>query len=214
MLARMLSTESLLPPSSQKMLKFRVPASRVVCPSGPQRSMLLPELLTSLAEGESVSVLDLGPAMSDTVRFLSEYRCQLTFADIPSEVSVNPENLFDGVPERQFDIVLMWDMLNYFSDDALSGFIAQLSTFIHEQTLAHGIAVRDARSEIEPRRYALHDMDRFSSEAHPEAEFRQAHPQRILKSALAPFTIRRGTLLQDGRLELLFHQRKIACVLD
>ena len=55
-------------------------------------SCLLPDLFKRLDVNNRLVVLDMGHAISSTVRYFSQYKCQLNFIDLYSEDSITLPN--------------------------------------------------------------------------------------------------------------------------
>jgi hypothetical protein len=162
-------------------------------------------------------VLDIGPAFPETLDFFSAFRCRLHFAGLYEErvVLEGPEDreheelvsLFRellAVEEgSNFDLVLLWDLPNYLDDQTLSAFSEALAPCLHERTLGHAFAVRTQDTRLQPRWYGIHEKHLFTVRE-PWTPQRRFHPhsQAILINLLTCFSIDRGMLLPDGRLEV------------
>jgi hypothetical protein len=182
-----------------------------------QQSLLFPSLFGKLDRGRRIQILDIGPAFPETLDFFSACRCRLHFAGLYEEEVVlqgsgereRPElvELFRellAVPEkRRFDLVLLWDLPNYLDDEALSAFSEALAPHLHPRTLGHGFAVRTQDTRLSPRWYGIKDKHLFTVRKPwtPQPRF-NPHSQAILINMLTCFSIDRGMLLPDGRLEV------------
>jgi SAM-dependent methyltransferase len=197
-----------------------------------RQTLLLPLLLEGLDAERPISVLDVGPGVGETVGFFSRYRCRLHFADLlddllaaaqPAEAAADEaeahyrrrfEELFAFAADTRFDVVLLWDFLNYLPLPALRAFGLALAPYLPAHARGHGFgafkasAPSAARSGGEPRwSYGVKDLDRLV--ARPRADTRRsyAHSRTVLADAFSCFEIARGTLLRDGAMELLFQVR-------
>lgn len=182
--------------------------------------------------GPPLTVLDVGPGVSETVHFLSRFRCRVHFAslfDVPSleagagEDDDEEERLADALAEAldfaqgcRFDICLLWDYLNYLPAAGLRAFSGALRPHIHEGTRAHGFGAFSATATsmkegpaVLSHRYAVHDADRIV--ARPLTAHRRGyrHSPAALMDALTCFAIERGTLLRGGNMEFVFRARAV-----
>ena len=201
-------------------------------PAGDRRqTLLLPMLLERIDETQPLTVFDAGGGNAETLEFFSRYRCRLHFADLLGAGE------FDGAPEDQdavayftavfsalldfpqgtrFDVCLLWDFLNYLPVPALTGFSRALRPFLHPGTVGHGFgafkATAPGSSWTPPEHgfaYGIVDAETLSVRPGPGASRAPAHPhsRKVVAEALECFEIARGTLLQDGAMELLLEAR-------
>ena len=101
------------------------------------RSAIASSLIDSIKTEERLVVLDMGQAVSSTVKYFSQYKCRLDFIDLYSEDFVlDPDeemshsqmvNLMRGVIKLQqsvkVDICLFWDIFSYLSDPLVKALI-------------------------------------------------------------------------------------------
>ena len=174
-----------------------------------QSSMLLPRLLQGFQHDEPLRVLDMGSAHPDTVEFFSDYRCRLIFADYQGESTDDEpgedwhQRLTRG-SDICFDVCLFWDALNYMSTQTLVQFNSALAPLIHKDTLAHAFAVRPPAPTLTAQRYGISAIDTLSVTATDALEtVPHTHTSGELAEVLDEFETLRGTLRQDGRIELL-----------
>lgn len=182
-----------------------------------QQSLLFPALYKTLDRFDRLTVLDVGPAHNETIHFFSDRKCRLHFADLYSEPLTlegggerSPDELQDAfrtalaVPEGTvFDLCLFWDFPNYLDDEALRAFSAALEPYLHSGSVAHGFAVRAAGTKMTNQWYGIDEPHLFT--LRPPRVRQPAfhpHPQAILINLLTCFSIERGMLLPDGRLEV------------
>lgn len=182
-----------------------------------QQSLLFPALYKKLDRSGRLNVLDIGPAHNETIHFFSERKCRLHFAGMYSEPLTlegsgerSPEEVRAAftealaVPEDTiFDLCLLWDYPNYLDDETLKAFSDALEPYIHPGTIAHGFAVRTAGTKITNQWYGIDEAHLFTLRP-PRDRQPQFHPhsQAILINLLTCFSIERGMLLPDGRLEV------------
>ncbi|TDJ22496.1 MAG: hypothetical protein E2O58_11430 [Gammaproteobacteria bacterium] len=175
-----------------------------------EHSLLLPKLFEGLRDDERLMILDLGPAVPETVEFFGQFRCRLYFADLFSEPtdgdSATPfQTLLDYPVQVQFDLCLFWDFLNLLNVDELRAFNAALKPYVHRGTRAHGFAAMSATHALSIHHYGVRSTHELVVRPDPRARrAARPHPQAQLKQHLTCLEIKRGTLLREGRLEVLF----------
>ena len=174
-----------------------------------EHSLLLPKLFEGLPDDQRLTVLDLGPAVPETVEFFGQFRCRLYFADLFSEpidghTETDFQTLLDYPVQVQFDLCLFWDFLNLLDMDGLRAFDVALRPYIHRGTRAHGFAAMSAMQPLSIHHYGVRSTSEWVVRADPLARrAARPHPQALLKQALTCLEIKRGTLLREGRLEVL-----------
>lgn len=192
-------------------------------------TQLLPLLLERFDPEQPVTVLDVGYGVPETVQFFSQYRCRLYFTGLQDapELAEWPEedtrDYFDDVfarlcsfpPDTRFDVCLLWDFLNYLPVPALKSFSQAIGPYLHRQTHGHGFgsfkatAPSMARSQPDSAlSYGVRDIHTLTVRSCPEAPPpRFSHSRAALHDALECFEIVRGTLLEEGAVELLLQAR-------
>jgi hypothetical protein len=182
-----------------------------------QPSKLLAELFAQIDQDQPLVVLDTGPALQETVDFLSHYRCRLHVADLFSELPIELgeeegsaalhhrfEELLQFPEGTVFDICLFWDLFNFLSRDAVLAFVAALRPYLRGGSLAHGFGMHKTNTPQDGRYYAISRADELLiRERREQLPGYTPHPQGKLKNMLYCFHFDRSVLLPDGRLELL-----------
>ena len=188
-------------------------------------SLLAPRLLPLVFEGidasRSLTVLDIGAGVPESVRFFSRYRCRIHFVDLfgdtgyatPQYERRRPrETLFgrflDFPPGTSFDICLFWDFLNYLANPLLRDFAQTLRRYVHDDTRGHAFAAFSNAMPFAGLNFGLRDLDRLTIRPHPEAA-PHPHTRKHIADALWPFAVKRAALLEDNRQELLLEIRRI-----
>jgi hypothetical protein len=188
-----------------------------------QPSKLFSSLLRTGDPEQRLTILEVGPALPETVDFFSRYRCRIHVLDLfseplvrdlqkvtsPIEIQQRFEELMVFPQDTKLDICLFWDFLCYLDDAALRAFDAALRPFIHHGTRAHGFGAHHLAIRLENKRYGVLDENTLSvrpgragqAETHP-------HSQVEMHEMLSCFDFDRGLLLPDGKLELLLKARK------
>lgn len=187
-----------------------------------QASTLLPRLFERASEDTRLTVLNIGPALPETVAFFSDFRCRLYFADLFSELPLALPEDVAGAPGdylehrlrdalalpagTAIDICLFWDLFNFLDADALTALAAVLRPHLHEDSVAHGFSVHNTRAPQGRYLYGINSMDELNLRRRPTPVPGYApHSQSRLKSLLGGLRVERSLLLPDSRLELLFH---------
>lgn len=183
-----------------------------------QQSLLFPTLLKRIDADRRLSVLEIGPALPETIEFFSQYKCRLHFAGMYSDPilqmqsgDISESELVDHLKKSlnfakntRFDLCLFWDFLNYLNDRALRAFNTVLTPHIHKTTRAHAFTVRTLDTSFSNQQYGIEQAHMFSirPRSGPQAPT-FPHTQAILVNLLSSFDIDQGMLLPDGRLEVL-----------
>lgn len=182
-----------------------------------QQSLLFPSLFAQLNRNRKLQILDIGPAMPETLQFFSPFRCRLHFAgmyaeplvldggqDLSHQERVEAFTQCLAIPdETRFDLVLLWDFPNYLDDSDLIAFSESLSPYLHDRSRGHAFAVRTAETRMDCRWYGIDQPHLFTLRAPWSRQARIfPHSQAILINLLTSFSIDRGMLLPDGRLEV------------
>lgn len=190
-------------------------------------SRLLPLLLEQIEQRPRINVLDLGSGSQSTLNFFIGRNAAIHFVDLFSaELVVSPPeevNTADACAQLLqylrlpddlvFDVCMFWDALHYLSLPALEGLSRALAPHLGPGTLGYGFGslASGARSE-EPGwrpeakgyRYGIEDGAHLTlSEVEREGRY-WAHTQQQLEEFFPALSIHKATLLQEGRLELLF----------
>ncbi len=185
-----------------------------------QPSRLLPALFESHDDDFALTVLNLGPALPETLEFFSDRRCKLHFADLYTELPLEPDDdsgrTLDALMESAlelpggelFDVCLFWDLLNFLSRDAIATLASKLRPHLHPQSRGHCFAVHSLKTPAATEYYGIADSHHLSVRSRPDIPpGYQPHPQAELISRLKYFQVDRSVLMPDRRLELLLQAR-------
>lgn len=190
--------------------------------SSRQQSKLFGALFSLMDVNRRLTVLEIGPAMPETVEFFSQYRCRLHFVDLFSEPFVRDEQAdlsekelrhafeerFRFPPDTRFDLCLFWDFLSYLDDPALRAFNSALRPWIHAGTRAHGFGVHHLAIRLDNIHYGILNKDSFSVRPRlVEQMSYHPHSQIEMHEMFNCFDFERGLLLPDGKLEMLLKPR-------
>ena len=184
-----------------------------------QTSKLLPALFESVGENQRVSVLHIGPALSETINFFSGFRCKLQFVDLFSELPfiANEQEDIDlqihrllGLPtDTRFDVCLFWDFFNFLNAETIEAFQTVLKPHLKDTTRAHAFSMHNPRTDpYKSHLYSIQDLHSLTlRERSPKPPGYAPHSQRRLKEMLTCFSFERSVLLSDKRLELLLQAK-------
>jgi len=185
-----------------------------------QVSQLLASVLQRVEEGARVTVLDVGPALPETVAFFSGVPCTLHIADLFSALPLSPENggyayreqLQELLPlpqDTRFDICLFWDLFNYLPAVAANALMQVLRPHLHANTRGHAFGVHKRGAPEDSRIHGIQRADTLTLRPRRQPLPGYAPmPQAQLQTVLADFRFERSVLLADSRLEILLGMRQ------
>lgn len=204
-------------PQSNKPVRRKTASERA-----PRHSSGWVKILTRLKEAPGLRVLDIGPTSPTNINFLTELGHSVYMADLVEE-AVKPEwtlpPLEDGVPrydseaflarhmdfgDRKFDIVLLWDALDYIPIPIADAVLRQLVAVTSEnaQTLAF-FHSRNTGPETAFCRYHIADGDTiFTQEETPHPVLRTCQNRQI-ETLLQPLGSCRFYLAKDNTREVV-----------
>lgn len=116
-------------------------------------------------EGEH-AVLDLGPADNSSLRVYSRYARWVRFADLLAE-PVPPEGWEAALrslpphPERPYDLVLAWDVLDHTPPEVRPRLIERVAEISAADARLFVVVDTSAGSTTQPIRFSLLDIDRM-----------------------------------------------------
>jgi hypothetical protein len=185
-----------------------------------ERSSLALEHALAPVAGGSGLVLDLGPASGSNVSFFAERGCKLFIADLNSSL-FGATNLADrsdalalaldrDIPANEsFDLVLLWDLLDYLDDVEIRILASRLQPVCHATTLLYGMI--SIRKEIpdRPSRFEIRNIRsiRYS----PGSQYQRSaalHKEPELAKLMPDFEVESTYLLRHGLQEYLFRRRR------
>lgn len=182
-----------------------------------QASRLLPALFQYVDDSLPLTVLDFGPAMPETIHFLSGFRCTLhvvdLYTDLPLEAIGDEQS--PSLDQRMeaaltlpggalFDVCLFWDVLNFMSRESVAVLAGKLRPHLHPQSRAHCFAVHNLKTPAAPTRHGIVDENHISLRPRPlSPPGYQPHAQGELGDLLRYFQVERSVLMPDRRIEVL-----------
>lgn len=182
---------------------------------------MLPLLFENHAGG-CLTVLEIGRALPETVRFFSSIRCKIHIADLYSELRDGKldRNSSGKTLERSFqeqlalppgtrlDVCLLWDFPHYLDEKQLRAFSRALWPWLHADTKAFAYGVHSAATTLLNREYGIFDAQTISMRPRIDAALPcSPHPQSFLNEWLTCLSVSRGILLADGKVECLMRTR-------
>lgn len=183
-----------------------------------QQTLLFPSLVKNVDPDRRLSVLEIGPALPETLAYFSQYKCRLHFAAMYTDPILQMQNGDHAEAEMvahlkrsfgfrkgtRFDLCLFWDFLNYLNDQALRALNTALKPHLYRSTRAHAFTLRTLDTSFANQQYGIRQDHLFSVRPRSGAQPRTfPHTQAILVNLLTEFDIDQGMLLPDGRLEVL-----------
>ncbi|XOV83978.1 MAG: hypothetical protein ACFHXK_02450 [bacterium] len=181
-------------------------------------SRLLPELLRGYEPGDRLTVLDLGPGNASTVEFLTRYRSRVYFADLTDNPAIAANQMDLDVETRagfiqrqlsipsgtRLDICLFWDYLHFVDLKTIDALSQVLQPFLHSNSRGYGFGALHGGRPEDVSLYGIADVDTLVATTVSSQPKYIPHSQQKLSEHLLSLRISRGTLLREGRLELLF----------
>ena len=186
-------------------------------------SRLLTELFAGYEDGDPLTVLDLGPGNASTVEFLSRFRVKIFFADLlqhpafksqdrePDDEEQDPAILRAAIseqlalpPDIHIDICLLWDYLHYLAMPSIEVLSSVLRPLIHQNSRGYGFGTLHGKKPADANQYGIASPTQLSALPMVSEPIFIPHSQQRLGDHFPVLRISRGTLLREGRLELLF----------
>lgn len=203
------------PPQGATVHSGRKPGTTV---PGRKSARLFADLFRGIDPTHRLKVLELGRAQPETVDFFSRFKCRLQFADLYSAASLLEEQVKHSEAELavgfrkaldlrkgdRFDIVLLWDILQFLTGPSIRALCGVLEPHLHAGSRAHGFGVHSVLTACERAEYAVISPSEFKLKPsrYPDLEYRP-HPQAELSEQLTVFKIDRAMLMANGTVEML-----------
>jgi len=168
------------------------------------------------------SILDLGPMSGPTVTRLAGRGARVTVDDFeppPPSVAdegddaedVGPAPLRLEHPDAAFDLVLVWEHVDFVPPDRLEEFFSEVRRVLAEDgwLLMFSLAKTQPRAG-RPARYRVLADDRIVREITERPELRRwVHPTRTIERALRGFSVQRIHLQRNQLREILATKRQL-----
>jgi hypothetical protein len=166
-----------------------------------------------VAEDRSHAVLDLGPASESSLRVYGRFARWVRFADLLSATTSDAEwaSALAAVPdhpERPYDLVFAWNVLDRLDPHERPGLIARLAEITAPDARLYVVVESGGDSPRYPLRFALLDADRLCYEPSGRPVLTRAPllPAE-LERLIAPFKVARGFTSQTGIREYVAVRR-------
>jgi hypothetical protein len=183
------------------------------------KSLGLSVLLDPVRGDRTFSILDLGPALEANVQFWSQFSCWLYIhnfyrsyrkwktAVVPGEVS--EEAAFSALlpfsDETVFDIILAWDLFDYFDLRALEALVQRLSRWCRPGTRFFALISSLPNIPVSPTLFRIRNREQIIYEIPTQATRPcPRHEPRDILRLMARFTVRNSFLLRHGIREYVF----------
>ena len=182
-------------------------------------SLALGLLVDKIAGRRPCRVLELGPAFGANVEFLSQFSSKICIEDLYQTLaSFDPsfngdqstfcpvyEALLPYHEDTRFDVILMWDLLDYLDGHNIRRLMRHLRRFCHRGTLLYALVSTRPNIPATPTRFRILGKDKLlyqttTTEERPCPRYRQGTLLELLRS----FRVERSYLLRNGVQEYLF----------
>jgi len=183
------------------------------------KSLGLNALLDWMRGDRSYAILDLGPAVGGNVRFWSQFSCCLHICDFyrsyrewkaaagPQEESAEAafSELLPFHDEMVFDIILAWDLFNYFELRELEALVQRLCRWCHPETRLFALISSLPNISVSPTIFRIINRERLLYEI-PTQETKPGpcYQPRDIARLMARFTVSSSFLLRQGIREYVF----------
>lgn len=196
--------------------------TRITAPATPDRIAHRTSGLSALFEqlicGRKYTILDLGPALGVNIDFWSRIPCKIYIQDLyrslrssglfPPEEGNTCESMFDEFlpagPNVRVDIILCWDLLNYFKPDQIEALARCLSRFCQCGTLLFALVSSLPQIPAEPTKFRILDQTQLLYENQTQAVI--PAPRYLIRDILRMmpgFQVLGSFLLRNGFQEHL-----------
>jgi hypothetical protein len=200
------------------MTRIEIPIDQLTTPAT-QKSLALNAILQELRADKRYTILDLGPARGINVDFWSQsagrlyvedfYRTWLSSVSLPLPEEVTYQEVFEKLlpyPEgTRLDIILTWDLFNYFDPMQNESFVRYLGRFCQTGTFLLALISSLHHIPAEPTTFKILDRDRIiyevsSSETRPCPRYQA----RDIAKMMVGFKVFNSFILRNGIQEHLF----------
>jgi hypothetical protein len=183
----------------------------IVPPPVPRASPGLAAVFAGLREDGSHGVLDLGPAVDANLRLYGRYARWVRFGSLlhdppGGEAWKRALQTLPPLPDRLYDVVMVWDLLDRLSPRDRPVLIERLSQLTGPGARLYVIVDASGQSVTHPLRFTLHDVDQVSQEivGPPRPAYPPILPAEVERT-LAPFQVAHAFTLRGGLREYVAH---------
>lgn len=195
-----------------------VPSEPEEAPSNIHRSPVLRLLSKRLSEDRKFNILDLGPPLKENVNYFSQFRCKITIDDFyasfrdfdffePAD-ECSPENLFSYLlpfpEESRFDIIFLWDILNYMKLEETEHLLKYLGRFAKPGTSLFAMIFTKREIPEVPISFRIVDHEKLHYDSNSNiTKTSPRHEGSAFEQRLGEFMITNSFLLRNGFKEYL-----------
>ena len=167
--------------------------------------MLMSQLLpSSVGIEKPITVIDVGPAVSGSVRFFDQLRGRICYLDLFNAPADTLDASFREISEDiRFDLCLLWDYLHVLDRDQLKLFAKSLHRFLQDRAHIHFIGAYSTSSGLQRLRYQIDENGLLIVRSDGGALMRHPYSATELTSMWPNLTIRSSTMLSANRVGML-----------
>lgn len=190
--------------------------------AGEHQTLALGAVLHEIERRRRPRVLDLGPALGGSVEFLAGYSVQLFIADLfrsvrsstgqlPQDAARLRRVLEEQLPvpdEGPFDLVLAWDLFNYFAAEQIEALGQRLGALCRPGGQMFALMATRGPISDRPMNFEIvaRDLLRYVDTAAAERPNPGYH-ETALERLLDAFVVQTTFLLRNGMQEYIFTRR-------
>jgi hypothetical protein len=171
----------------------------------------LAAIFAGLGEDGSHGVLDLGPAVDANLRIYRRYARWVRFGSLlrdppRGEAWARALCSIPPLPDRLYDVVMVWNLLDRLPPEDRPSLIARLSELTGPGARLFLLVDASGQTNTQPLRFTLQAVDHVVQEAVGPPE--PAHPPLLpaaVERLLAPFQIAHAFTLRGGLREYVAH---------
>lgn len=186
------------------------------------RSLALKPLLAGLDPETRHSVLDLGPPVGQNLELLSARGCRIRITDLFRSLSAETlesreaeacgslfARLLPFDASERFDIVLLWDLLDYLRPHEIAGLMGRVTPACAPRAIVFALVSTLRQIPATPRRYRIEDAETLSWNASAEV-LRPCprHTQAELIRWMRGFAVKSSFILRNGVQEYLLERKQ------
>ena len=172
-----------------------------------RRSLGVAALFDGVEPSADHAVLDLGRAAEASLEVYGRYARRIRFADLLREErrrmwTVALEDSVPAQPERPYDLILGWDVLDRLGPEAREPLVGRLADRSAPGARVHVLVDASDATMVRPYRFTVMDVDRVRYD--PDGPEQMARPRLLpaeVERLLRPFEVVRAFTSQSGMRE-------------